>query len=66
MQIYIKIWKMFYQYRIEPASLKIQIFIIGRVHTRQLHRGYPIVLPYPRAIVCGLSYSNTSTFLIIQ
>ena len=34
-----------------------------RVHRRQLHRGYPIVLPYPRAILCGLSYSYTSTFL---
>ena len=29
------------------------------------HRGYPIVLPYyPRAILCGLSYSYTSTFLL--
>ena len=35
-----------------------------RVHRRQLHRGYPIVLPYPRAIICGLSYSYTSTFLV--
>ena len=34
-----------------------------RVHRRHLHRGYPIVLPYPRAILCGLSHSYTSTFL---
>ena len=37
-----------------------------RVHRRQLHRGYPIVLPYPRAILCGLSYSYTSTFLFLM
>ena len=35
-----------------------------RVHRRHLHRGYPIVLPYPRAILYGLSYSYTSTFLV--
>jgi len=34
-----------------------------RVHRRHLHKRYPIVLPYPRAILCGLSYSCTSTFL---
>ena len=34
-----------------------------RVHRRQLHKGYPIVLPYPKAIVGGLSHSYTSTFL---
>ena len=34
-----------------------------RVHRRQLHRGYPIILPYPKAILGGLSHSYTSTFL---
>ena len=34
-----------------------------RVHRRQLHRGYPIFLPYPRAMVGGLSHFYTSTFL---
>ena len=34
-----------------------------RVHRRQLHRGYPIFLPYPKAIIYGLSHSYTSTFL---
>ena len=34
-----------------------------RVHRRHLHRSYPIVLPYPKAILCGLSYSYPSTFL---
>ena len=35
-----------------------------RVHRRQLHRSYPIFLPYPKAILCGLSYSYTSTFFV--
>ena len=34
-----------------------------RVHRRQLHRGYPIVLPCPKAILCPLYYFYTSTFL---
>ena len=28
-----------------------------RVHRRHLHRGYPIFLPYPRAMLCALSFS---------
>ena len=32
-------------------------------HRRHFHRGYPIVLPYPRAILGILSHSYTSTFL---
>ena len=30
---------------------------------KTLHRGYPIFLPYPKAILRGLSHSYTSTFL---
>ena len=28
-----------------------------RVHRRHLHRSYPIFLPYPRAMLCALSFS---------